>query len=101
MGSGSDANFAAAVRQRHCKHRFFHAPRREQSSFGIVHYAGTVVYDARGFLMKNKDLLLPNVYGMLTGSRCERTAALFPRLSADDRKKYSLGKKFRMQLQPE
>ncbi|KAA0153961.1 hypothetical protein FNF31_06363 [Cafeteria roenbergensis] len=41
---------------------------RDALPFGVKHYAADVVYDARGFISKNKDLILPNVVSLMQGS---------------------------------
>lgn len=40
----------------HSKHRNYLKPKSDlNESFGVNHFAGLVVYDARGFLEKNRD----------------------------------------------
>ena len=71
---------------------------RGNKAFTVLHYAGAVVYDADGFLEKNKDLLHQDLYDMLSRSKAATTASLFPAMSKQQRKNYSLGGKFRLQL---
>jgi myosin heavy subunit len=72
--------------------------RKGKAGFSIIHYAGTVVYDASGFLVKNKDLLFADLYDAMSRSKSPMTAQMFPALSAQERSKYSLGAQFRQQL---
>lgn len=52
-------------------------PRGNEISFGINHYAGKVVYDARGFLEKNRDNLSTNLIDCMKGSNIELVSELF------------------------
>ena len=56
----------------------FHKPSSAKASaFGIVHYAGEVVYNVRGFLEKNRDTLSPNLATELQISSCRLVRELF------------------------
>ena len=62
----------------HCKSSArYIRPRGNDISFGINHYAGKVVYDARGFLEKNRDNLSSNLIDCMTKSNIEVVAELF------------------------
>ncbi|KNC79775.1 hypothetical protein SARC_07848, partial [Sphaeroforma arctica JP610] len=43
------------LKQNHNKHSYFSEQRLRKDAFGVVHYAGTVVYDVNSFLDKNRD----------------------------------------------
>lgn len=72
--------------------------RRGKTGFTIRHYAGDVVYDAKNFLVKNKDLLFADLYDVMTESKHPNTQAMFPVMDSNQRAKYSLGAQFRLQL---
>ncbi|CAF4394564.1 unnamed protein product [Rotaria socialis] len=46
-------------------------------SFSIIHFAGQVQYDARGFLEKNRDYLAPEIIQVLRSSRVQLVSSLF------------------------
>ncbi|CAF0847463.1 unnamed protein product [Didymodactylos carnosus] len=62
----------------HCKtHKRYIRPRGNETAFGIHHYAGKVVYDARGFLEKNRDNLSANLIECMEKSGIELISDLF------------------------
>ncbi|UJR37230.1 hypothetical protein I4U23_029939 [Adineta vaga] len=62
----------------HCKnHPRYIKPRGNETAFGIHHYAGKVVYDARGLLEKNRDNLSANLIECLEKSGTELISYLF------------------------
>ncbi|CAF4599744.1 unnamed protein product, partial [Rotaria sp. Silwood2] len=62
----------------HCKsHSRYIKPRGNETAFGIHHYAGKVVYDARGFLEKNRDNLSANLIECMGKSGIELISHLF------------------------
>ncbi|CAF2375092.1 unnamed protein product [Rotaria sp. Silwood2] len=46
-------------------------------SFSIIHFAGQVQYDARGFLEKNRDYLAPEIIQILRSSNVQLISTLF------------------------
>ncbi|XP_047599156.1 myosin-IIIa isoform X4 [Lutra lutra] len=50
------------------KSQYFWRPKRMELSFGIHHYAGKVLYNARGFLAKNRDTLPTDIVLLLRSS---------------------------------
>ncbi|XP_075409531.1 myosin-IIIa [Tenrec ecaudatus] len=50
------------------KSQFFWRPKRLELSFGIHHYAGKVLYNASGFLAKNRDTLPTDIVLLLRSS---------------------------------
>ena len=46
-------------------------------SFSIIHFAGQVQYDARGFLEKNRDYLAPEIIHVLRSSHVQLISSLF------------------------
>ena len=75
---GSDENLAQKLRERHAKHAYFLAPKREQLSFTVRHYAGDVTYFSRGFREKNKDALHPDLSAVMQASQSSFVRGLFP-----------------------
>jgi myosin heavy subunit len=57
---------------RYIKPRLFN-----EVSFGINHYAGKVVYNAKGFLEKNRDNLSANLVECMKSSRIDLVVELF------------------------
>ncbi|XP_014731072.1 PREDICTED: myosin-IIIb-like [Sturnus vulgaris] len=97
----------------------FQPARGRVLGFSIVHYAGKVQYDARGFLEKNRDTLPANIRGLFINSitpllsvlftaTISRTGTLMPHVKAkvtpgaDDKfnstRKQSVGAQFRHSL---
>jgi hypothetical protein len=91
---GTDGQYVRAVAKDHMSSEPFievsHARARQlgmtHSSlpFGVRHYAGEVVYDAVGFLDKNKDQLMPNVASLMTRSTTELIASDLFGVPAED-----------------
>ncbi|KAI5932823.1 Myosin-IIIa [Manis javanica] len=50
------------------KSQYFWRPKRLELSFGIHHYAGKVLYNANGFLAKNRDTLPTDIVLLLRSS---------------------------------
>ena len=76
------------------------ADTRTRTNFGIKHYAGVVVYDGKGFLEKNRDMLYLDLIELLQSSSSSFINLLYPpdmEVTAKDRKS-SLSKQFQGQL---
>ncbi|XP_041670586.1 myosin-IIIa isoform X2 [Cheilinus undulatus] len=58
------------------KTKSFWRPKRVDLGFGIHHYAGKVIYNAAGFLAKNRDMLPADIILLLRGSENELTRKL-------------------------
>ena len=79
---GSDETLARKLREKHAKHAYFAAPKREQQAFNVKHYAGEVCYHTVGFREKNKDALHPDLAGVMQQSGLDFVRALFPAADA-------------------
>jgi myosin heavy subunit len=84
MINGTDEKFLGRVSQLHKDSPQFMAPKRKNcpdpepgNCFGVVHYAGVVFYNVRGFLEKNRDTLHPDVIDALKDSRSPMVSELF------------------------
>uniref|UniRef100_A0A8C4HZA7 non-specific serine/threonine protein kinase n=1 Tax=Dicentrarchus labrax TaxID=13489 RepID=A0A8C4HZA7_DICLA len=58
------------------KTKSFWRPKRVDLGFGIHHYAGKVIYNASGFLAKNRDMLPADIVLLLRSSENELTRKL-------------------------
>ncbi|CAF4400795.1 unnamed protein product, partial [Adineta steineri] len=58
-------------------HSRYIKPKGNETTFGIHHYAGKVVYDAHGFLEKNRDNLSINLIECMKKSGMELIKHLF------------------------
>ncbi|CCI45955.1 unnamed protein product [Albugo candida] len=76
---GSDAAFANKLRAHYHDHEAFESPRFTRDAFVINHYAGSVQYNANGFLLKNSaDALQQDLLGLIGQSKSEFLRKLFP-----------------------
>ena len=62
--------------EKHKKNAYFDAPKRDQNSFTVKHYAGAVTYAVAGFREKNKDTLFPDMVELIKGSSNAVAASL-------------------------
>ena len=102
MPKSTDEGFVAKADSNHSNSSYYMTAARTRKGpkcFTVKHYAGEVVYDAEGFLEKNKDLLFADLYEVMTDSRNSLTARMFPEMTRHARSKYSLGGQFRKQLE--
>lgn len=66
---GNDEGFVSKLSQAYLKQKtLIEFPRISKTQFAIHHYAGTVKYEATGFLEKHKDALLSDLSGLMCGS---------------------------------
>ena len=101
MPKSTDEQFVGKADEAHSQSPYYinsTNTRQGKAAFTIRHYAGDVVYDANGFLVKNKDLLFADLYDTMSRSARKETAAMFPAMDNNQRAKYSLGQQFRQQL---
>jgi myosin-5 len=75
---GTDEKFAQKARQTHAEHKDFDAPKGDQLTFAVKHYAGCVAYLCSGFREKNKDTLHQDLAAVMQQSQAEVVLALFP-----------------------
>eukprot|EP00914_Ancora_sagittata_P007760 GHVO01015186.1.p1 GENE.GHVO01015186.1~~GHVO01015186.1.p1 ORF type:complete len:1084 (+),score=205.04 GHVO01015186.1:412-3663(+) len=76
MPKGSDMAFLSKIATSNTD-VIIQPPKLNTHMFGIRHYAGSVMYDSRGFLEKNRDELNRNLVELLGSSTNELVALLF------------------------
>jgi myosin-5 len=74
---GSDVSWVAKMDDRLNWHEHFQKARLSNSGFLVKHYAGTVEYEAHGFLEKNKDTFSEEQKCLLRGSSIQFVSAMF------------------------
>ena len=98
----TDLTFVNKIDRFHDKSKHFKSSARTlrgDGFFAVFHYAGEVVYNAEGFLDKNRDQLLFDMYSTIASSSDGRTQRIFPALEKKAfAKKSSLAGQFRSQL---
>lgn len=72
----SDTKFVNRLHQQYdenktTKNEYYSRNRRKPDDFGVKHFAGEVVYNASGFLEKNKDALSPTLLAELEAGNIE------------------------------
>ncbi|KAL5019880.1 hypothetical protein ScPMuIL_002772 [Solemya velum] len=78
MPKGSDANWCQKLYTKHLgKANHFEKPRMSNMAFVIHHFADHVLYQADGFLEKNRDTVLEDHVNILKASEFELVAELF------------------------
>ncbi len=100
---GSDERFLNKIERCHVKHPNFvvDSKGKLQKMFGfeIKHYAGTVRYDAQGFVAANTDTLYSDMYSLCSRSSDRFTRKIFPALQENERLRLkTIGAHFRGQL---
>jgi myosin-1 len=86
--AGADDKFVQKAAEFHGTHPHFTAGG---AGFTILHYAGPVVYDKRGFTAANKDALIYDLLAVLKGSRNKFLHALYPEPLDRESKPATLG----------
>ncbi|KAG5177395.1 myosin I, high molecular weight-Acanthamoeba sp [Tribonema minus] len=96
MVNGTDDKFLSRVQQIHSKSPQYVMPTRKnctdpeaRNCFGVLHYAGEVFYNVRGFLDKNRDALHPDVIEAMQSSKSQIVSEIFQEDSKLGRGKYS------------
>ncbi|KAL8166655.1 hypothetical protein V2J09_008154 [Rumex salicifolius] len=96
--------FASKLYQTYKGHKRITKPKLSRKDFIISHYAGEVLYQPDQFLDKNKDYVVPEHQDMLSASKCQFVAGLFPPIveetpkSNKSTKFSSIGSSFKLQL---
>lgn len=73
---------------------YLYVKQQAQSSFGISHYAGEVMYNVSSFLEKNRDSINPDVIAIFWESKSKIVATLFKTPSQPE----SIGKKMTLKV---
>ncbi|KAM9391097.1 unconventional myosin-X-like, partial [Salvelinus alpinus] len=79
---GTDYTLLEKLHSRHATNQYYMKPRVTDHQFGIKHYAGEVLYDVRGVLLKNRDTFRDDVLNMLKDSRLDFIYDLFERVGS-------------------
>uniref|UniRef100_A0A6V3LQ19 Myosin motor domain-containing protein n=2 Tax=Lotharella globosa TaxID=91324 RepID=A0A6V3LQ19_9EUKA len=99
---GTDLTFINKLHDRYAQNPHYRAERKKRVEiFTVVHYAGDVTYDSKGFLEKDRDRLNDEAYGLLSKSTCLFLSKLFPqndKARTRQAKKSTLGYRFTRQL---
>ncbi|XP_012269099.2 myosin-VIIa-like isoform X2 [Athalia rosae] len=75
---GTDKTMLAKVHQVHKQNAYYVKPKSDfVESFGIKHYAGTVLYEAKGFLEKNRDTFSMDMIQLVSISKNAFLKSLF------------------------
>lgn len=97
-----DAKYSTQIDQAFANNNYFKPSNRHIritfTAFSVHHYAGEVCYDVAGFVEKNADTLYHDMYSLMTGSSDGFVSALFPALTQDQRRRYTLAGQFKSQL---
>ncbi|XP_061547547.1 unconventional myosin-X isoform X2 [Phycodurus eques] len=79
---GTDYTLVEKLHSRHAANSYYVKPRVTDHQFGIKHYAGEVLYDARGILEKNRDTFRDDILFILKDSRLDFIYDLFERVGS-------------------
>nr|XP_057937730.1 unconventional myosin-X [Doryrhamphus excisus] len=79
---GTDYTLLEKLHSRHATNPYYVKPRVTDHQFGIKHYAGEVLYDARGILEKNRDTFRDDILFILKDSRLDFIYDLFERVGS-------------------
>ncbi|XP_078347643.1 unconventional myosin-XV-like isoform X3 [Oculina patagonica] len=77
-----DLSFLDKCHHHHEQNKFYEKPKMSTPEFAICHYAGTVWYQATGFLEKNRDGLKPDLEDLISSCGNEFIQDLFPELQS-------------------
>ncbi|XP_062383564.1 unconventional myosin-X [Sardina pilchardus] len=79
---GTDFTLLEKLHSRHATNPYYVKPRVADYQFGIKHYAGEVLYDARGILEKNRDTFRDDILNMLKDSKLDFIYDLFEQVAS-------------------
>ncbi|KAJ7340290.1 hypothetical protein OS493_003023 [Desmophyllum pertusum] len=75
-----DLSFLDKCHHHHGQNKFYENPKTQKPEFAICHYAGTVCYQAAGFLEKNRDGLKPDLEDLISSCGNKFIQEIFPEL---------------------
>eukprot|EP00466_Bigelowiella_natans_P006255 jgi/Bigna1/140911/aug1.59_g15619 len=97
---GTDLTLIKKMHSKHGNDANYREERKKRVDlFTVLHYAGEVTYDSRGFLEKDRDRLNDEAYALLSKSTCKFLSAMFPaKKKRKSAKQSTLGYRFSKQL---
>ena len=100
---GTDETMLEKLHKSHGKDPHYVQPKSKlDPKFGVVHFAGTVMYHSKGFLEKNRDTFSGDLLQVINGSKNNYLVALFQEdvsMGTETRKKSpTLGAQFKKSL---
>lgn len=103
---GTDESLLVKLHNQHGKNPTYSQPKsKSDPTFGVIHFAGTVFYNSKGFLEKNRDTFSNDLLELISTSKNKFLASLFREdyefsKSADTKKKSrTLGYQFKTSLE--
>ncbi|XP_069476602.1 unconventional myosin-X [Ambystoma mexicanum] len=78
----TDSTLLEKLHNQHANNSSYVKPRVAVHNFGVKHYAGEVLYDARGILEKNRDTFRDDLLNLLRESRLDFIYDLFEHVSS-------------------
>jgi myosin-7 len=101
---GTDASMLVKLHKQHSDREHYIKPKSAQATtFGIIHFAGTVFYESIGFLEKNRDTFSADLFEVVQNSKKQFIVGLFEKekaMGTETRKKSpTLGAQFKTSLE--
>uniref|UniRef100_A0A8C3SBV2 Myosin VIIB n=1 Tax=Chelydra serpentina TaxID=8475 RepID=A0A8C3SBV2_CHESE len=99
---GTDATLLNKINSHHAKSKVYIPPRSiHDPKFGINHFAGTVYYQSKGFLEKNRDMLSSNIMQLVYSSKNKFLRQIFQveTTGSDTKRLSTLGGQFKQSLE--
>lgn len=95
LGKATDDTFLEKISSAHQGNPFFQRKMLQKSSFTVVHYAGDVAYEVKGFLDKNRDTI-KEAFKMLMSQSSDKLICTL--LDTSESRKTTVGAFFKNQL---
>ena len=98
LQTGTDDGYLEKVIQNCTKNPFFARKPTSRGTFMVKHYAGTVTYQVKGFLEKNRDSLKDDIKVILRNSSDPLVASLLPPPAERSGRQQTVGGFFKLQV---